>query len=446
MVDVQEIKQTVDQTFEKYSVSKRRLVTRLIFEIAKREKTDAPSILREAVRGRERFQEVKQYLISRRYPHLSKTVPENKLLFSELNIDPRYRADVSRPRAVIPQRLFIEEVVADSAFVQRIRQKFPAAEYQMIPSYKEYCAKNKYTLEDYNRRLESFFIVKEKYDFYKRCACSHKSVYCGYHVVNLGSGCAFDCTYCYLQDYINSPGIVLPANIEDYLEQFKQYKQNIRVGSGEITDSLVFDHITEYSIPIVNFFRGKDGSSFEFKTKSNNIGNLLKVEATENVVVSWSMNPPEIIEKIEHYTATLEERLEAAEKCVRHGYRVAFHFDPMIYYPGWEKGYQTLVKTVFSRIPKEKIAWLSLGTLRMTPALKKVIENRFWETPILDEEFMRGYDGKLRYGFDIRTRMYTAMKTWIHSHAPDIYIYLCMEEKDACSSCETAPLKQYQNS
>ena len=101
---------------------------------------------------------------------------------------------------------------------------------------------------------------------------------------------------------------------------------------------------------------------------------------------------------------------------------------------------------IFDEIPEEKMAWLSLGTLRMTPRLKKMIENRFQENTILDEEFMRGYDGKLRYGFETRTQMYTHMKEAIRARTQKVHIYLCMEEKDACSSCETAPLKKFQNS
>jgi len=443
MVDVGEIKREVDQTFQRYSVSKRRIVQRLVFEIVKREKTDIQSVLRDATQGRDQFSDVKGYLIFRRYPNLSKSTPEDKLSFSELSIDSNQQVDLSQKRDVLPKHFFIEEEVLNTPFVGRLHVKFPEAVFETISTYKQYCKEHKYTVDAYNRRLESYFIVKENYDFYKRCACSHQSVYCGYHVVNLGSGCAFECSYCYLQDYINSPGIVLPANVEDFLNQFKNYKENIRLGSGELTDSLIFDHITEYSIAIVNFFREQEGSTFEFKTKSVNIGNLLKVKATENVVVSWSMNPPEIIETIEHYTATLQERIEAAVQCVEHGYRVAFHFDPMIHYPGWKKGYTALADAIFDRIPEEKIAWLSLGTLRMTPRLKKIIENRFFDNTILDEEFMRGHDGKLRYGFDVRTRMYTHLKGAIRSHAKDVYIYLCMEEKDACLSSQTAPLKQF---
>ena len=230
MVNIGEIKTHVDQTFTKYSVSKKRIVERLVFEIAKREKTDAQSVIVDAQQGRARFGEVKDYLISRRYPHLSKTISEDKLLFSELSLDQNQQVDLTEKRDVLPKTFFIEEKVLETPFVKRLHEKFPDSVFETIPSYKQYCKEHKYMPADYNKRLESYFIVHEEYDFYKRCACSNKSVYCGYHVVNLGSGCAFDCSYCYLQDYINSPGIVLPANVDDYLAEFKNYKQNIRMG------------------------------------------------------------------------------------------------------------------------------------------------------------------------------------------------------------------------
>jgi len=260
--------------------------------------------------------------------------------------------------------------------------------------------------------------------------------------VNLGSGCGFECTYCYLQDYINSPGIVIPANIEDFFEEFRKYKQDIRLGSGELTDSLLFDHITGFSPLIVEFFKNYPKSTFEFKTKSVNIDNLLKVTPAGNIVVSWSVNPPNIIDAMEFYTAPLEDRLQAAASCIKAGYKVGFHFDPIIYYKGWERDYEALVNRIYDVIDDNKIEWISLGTLRLTSRLKRIIENRFVENTILDEEFTNSHDGKLRYPFALRTQVYKKMKEWIlarSSHAP---IYLCMEEKDMCSACDTFPVKR----
>lgn len=443
MIDAQSIKDYVEKTFPSFGVNKRQQVTRLLYEIAKREKIDADKIMDAVPADQRTFDRVKDHLVKRRYPSVS-DADNKRHIFTELDVDPSLKAEILPGLGqIIPQHVLIEASVAETPLAQRIRVRFPGARFEIIPSYKEYTGREKFGLKGYNERLQKFFIVHEKYDFFKRCACSSKSVYCGYHVMNLGSGCAFDCAYCYLQDYINSPGIILPANIGDFFAAFRDYKQDIRFGSGELTDSLVFDHITGHSTEIVNFFRNYPRSQFEFKTKSNNIGNLLSIPGAENIIVAWTMSPEFIIRSTEFRTASLQQRIDAAAACARHGYKVVFHFDPMIRYPGWEKDYRDLLDRIYAVIEPSRIAWISIGTLRMTHKLKKAIENRFPDNPILDEEFIQGYDGKLRYPFEVRTEMYKKMKEWIEARDPEVYFYLCMEEKDACGACETAPLKPY---
>ena len=52
-----------------------------------------------------------------------------------------------------------------------------------------------------------------------------------------------ECSYCYLQAYLNLPYMVVYANIEDLLDELGQVfrgnpKSHYRVGSGELADSL----------------------------------------------------------------------------------------------------------------------------------------------------------------------------------------------------------------
>lgn len=440
--DPQTVKNYVNSKFSSFGLTKRQEISRLLYEIAKRELCDFKSVVQQAGDITDQFAQFKKYLSSRRFPGLSEAEQKNHKLV-ELSVDQQNRADIAGVLDMQPKHFVVEKSVKDTSFVMRLQEKFPKANFEYTSKYKEHVQKKRFEIKDYNDRRKTFYIIREEYDFFKKCPCSSKSVSCGLHVVNLGSGCAFECSYCYLQDYINSQGIILPANIEDFFEQFKSYKQNVRICSGEITDSLVFDHITGHSAQIVNFFRDYPESFFEFKTKSNNINNLLSVEASSNIIVGWSLNPQNVIETTEFYTASLDERLEAAYKCMKAGYKIAFHFDPMIYYQGWEEDYKALVDRVLTTFDHDCFEWFSIGTLRMTPKLKKIIENRFPQNTILDEEFITGYDGKYRYPFKVRTQMYSKIKEWIHAHNKDIYFYLCMEEKDACGTCEAGPLKKH---
>ncbi|MCX6349099.1 MAG: hypothetical protein NTV79_06320, partial [Candidatus Aureabacteria bacterium] len=287
---------------------------------------------------------------------------------------------------------------------------------------------------------ETVFIVREKFDFFKRCPCTRRAVPCGYHLLNLGFGCPLDCSYCFLQSYSNAPGLVFPANIEDFFARFSEYEEspaarawkrgeNLRLGTGEFSDSLALDRLTGYSLPLIEFFREKGGCLFEFKTKSAEVANLLRARHGGNIVAGWSVNPERVIRENEAYAAPLSARIAAAQRCAEAGYRLAFHFDPILFYPGWEKDYGEVVESLAGAIGAERIAWISLGTLRFHPELKPVIENRWPDNTILDGELVVGVDGKLRYPDPDRYRIYRTMLAALGKWSPRLPIYLCMESE-----------------
>lgn len=257
-------------------------------------------------------------------------------------------------------------------------------------------------------------------------------VCCGYYTIDLASGCPCDCTYCILQHYIaNNPVTTIYVNIEEILGVVKKHlesepSRDFRIGTGELSDSLAYDHITGYSKVIVNFFAQQRNATFEFKTKTANIGNLLGLKHAGRTVVSWSLNPQKIINSEEHNSAPLLERLSAAKRCVKAGYRVGFHFDPMINYDGWESDYKKVVEEIFRHVPAASIAWISLGALRFPNHMRAIAQKRFPDTKIFCGEFIPA-NGKMRYFRPIREEMYVKMRDWIKEGAPYVSPYLCME-------------------
>ena len=67
---------------------------------------------------------------------------------------------------------------------------------------------------------------------------------------------------------------------------------------------------------------------------------------------------------------------EAARRVLDAGYRVAFHLDPIIAYAGAERDYLALIEELFEAIAPEQIAFISMGGLRMTPALRAAARRR----------------------------------------------------------------------
>jgi spore photoproduct lyase len=116
---------------------------------------------------------------------------------------------------------------------------------------------------------------------------------------------------------------------------------------------------------------------------------------------------------------------------------VGFHFDPLIYYPGWASGYGEIIEYMMSQIDRKNIAWISLGCLRFPPALKPVIHKRFPKTKIIYEEFITGKDGKMRYSKPLRMRIFQRIRDeLIKAGGGNIPVYLCMEGKDIWSEVQ----------
>ena len=107
---------------------------------------------------------------------------------------------------------------------------------------------------------------------------------------------------------------------------------------------------------------------------------------------------------------------------------MGFHFDPVILYDGWQEDYARTVQEMADTLPQDKIAWISVGTLRFSRELKKMIENRFPDNTILDGEFLLDFDGKMRYGDAQRREVYRFLVPLLRRTFPQAHVYLCMED------------------
>ena len=419
-----------------------RVLGRLIFEIIRRENKSLCQVidyLKETSpvdkhKGKNKFIALRDTLIKCRFPQTSQrqTIEPESIFLSELKEPLTDNWQVKSNFE--PSKIFVEKDVEKSQLLANFAKKFPKIEVEEIDYYSRYLRKNKFTVSELKKPL--VFIVKERGDFIKRCPCTKKHLSCGYWILNLGFGCPFDCSYCFLQQYSNFPGIILPANMEDFFTSFDKFsrnlKQPIRIGTGEFCDSLALDHITEYSKALIPYFKDKK-VLFELKTKSNDIANLLTLKSSPNIIISWSLSPCFIVEKEEKATASLDQRLAAAAEVQAAGYSVGFHFDPLIHLKKWQNLYGEVIDKLYLKL-KKPFAWISLGTLRSNRQLKTVTELRFPQSDIFYGELFLGEDKKLRYPDFIKKEIYKEIIGKIRHYDKKTPIYLCMENKQTWTS------------
>lgn len=282
---------------------------------------------------------------------------------------------------------------------------------------------------------ENLFLTHRKGGFVNACPCSPQVICCGYHNINLAEGCPFTCNYCALDVYLNFPTTKIFTNLSDFeteLDAWIKNHQEVRIGTGELSDSLIWEPYFNYSGYLMNLFKKYPKSILEFKTKSVFIENLLNQEPTPNTLISWSMNTPHIIAQEEKNTPSLEERFLAANKLVKKGYKVGFHFDPIYYYPNWQEDYGQVLEKLCQKFSPQNIGWISLGVIRFHPDLKEILYNR--GSLIMDMELFPAFnDGKMRLFYDLRQEV---MQFFLKNLSPFKQgLYFCMEPNFMWQEC-----------
>lgn len=328
----------------------------------------------------------------------------------------------------VPESLWIERGEAHSPLAARVQARVPQVPTHIVDDL------SRVEPGDFAAGKRRLVLQRKRGSFLHHCpAGTTGMVCCNYLVMSFASNCPFDCSYCFLQDYLgNNPAIKAFSNVADGLAEIDAVlrahpERRFRIGTGELADSLALDPLTDLSCELVPFFAQRRNAVLELKTKSDCIDNLLRLDPQERVVVSWSVNATDIMATEEVGTTSLEERVAAAARVQAAGYTVGFHFDPLIAYDGWEAGYRAAIAALFPRLDSRRVAWISLGSLRMTPRLKAAIGGRAQRAHILDAELVPGPDGKERVWRGLRVKMYRRMLEWLREIDDRMPLYICME-------------------
>lgn len=349
------------------------------------------------------------------------------------------------------KKIYIDQASNDSEVAANVRRLYPADIIEIVPSDFINQHRGSMTADEFNLSKKKLLLTEFKGQFFKRCpgATQKKTLTCcNYHVLNLGSQCNMNCSYCYLQSYLNTKMSLIYTNIDQALAELKIMMTDFpnhpfRVGTGEVIDSLSLDEITLYSRKLIEFFKLQPNWTLEFKTKSDKVDQFIDLKGGKNIVVSWSINPAYVINKEEHGTARFEERIAAAKKCRDQGYQLAFHIDPMIYHDDWKKNYGELVDIITSTFTPAEVSIISIGTLRYQPEQRHMMRERFGLDSLVTQAEMFPSEGnKLRYDAHLRAEMLQFVYRRLKSKNEKWNAFFCMETPETwISSLEKIPMQ-----
>jgi spore photoproduct lyase len=328
--------------------------------------------------------------------------------------------------------ILIARHVLHHPYVEHILNQFPTSRIEIIDSEKV----DSLSLP-WIRSKQTMLLTTFPGSFIKDCpATGHPYRCCRYRILSPVVGCPIDCSYCILQHYVGQRPITVYVNWDDLFPQVQKYLEDfpgcmVRIGSGELADSLALEPALGMAKTWIPFFATLPNAVLELKTKTAEVDWLKPIPHGGRTVIAWSLNPPEIAAENERFADMVEQRITAAAKVVSWGYKVAFHFDPILTIPGWDQMYRSLVQVLCHQVPAQTVSWVSLGSLRFPLPLRHIVRRRFPNSDILSGEWIRGMDGKSRLIKPLRIKMFKKVYQWLREGWGDqVYIYLCMESGD----------------
>lgn len=331
--------------------------------------------------------------------------------------------------------VMIEEECRASALAARVLSRIgPATPISYVADGRKAVRPPNGAADPFAAGKRRMVVMRRRSPFLMGCpAGSSEFACCGYLVLVLASNCPMDCSYCFLQEYLaDNPGFQVYANYSDAFDELdrlhlKNRNRSFRIGTGELADSLAFDRLTGMSRDLVEYFSSRENLLLELKTKTDEVDNLLTVDPRDRVLVSWTLSPPRVFASSEHRTASPSARIAAARRVLDAGYRIAFHLDPIIAYEGARRDYLELIDSLFDAVAPERISFMSLGGLRMTPGLRAKARRRFPDDPMLCGEDVLANDGRYRAFAPLRVGIFSSLSERIKRANPKMQLYLCME-------------------
>jgi len=185
------------------------------------------------------------------------------------------------------------------------------------------------------------------------------------------SGCSASCLYCYLVcNYNKCSYLRLFVNREQMLDRLIKKAENaekelvFEIGSN--SDLVLENTITgNLEWTIEGFAKSKKGL-ITFPTKFDMVEPLLTLDHRARVIMRMSVNPQEIISKIEFGTSPLKARIRALNRMCEAGYSVGILIAPVVLVDNWKALYTRMIEQLAGELSDKVKKKLTIEIIFMT--------------------------------------------------------------------------------
>ncbi len=185
------------------------------------------------------------------------------------------------------------------------------------------------------------------------------------------SGCRAMCLYCYLVcNYNKCSYLRIFVNREQMLDGILKKAaaapspETFEIGSN--SDLVLENVITDNLVYTIQRFAREGRGHLTFPTKFDVVEPLLPLDHRGKTIFRMSVNPEEIIRRVEFGTSPLDKRIDALNQMAEAGYPVGLLIAPVILLPNWKQLYGELIDTLAERLSEKVLRTGFLEIILMT--------------------------------------------------------------------------------
>lgn len=252
-----------------------------------------------------------------------------------------------------PQAIYYEKAIENYELGKQLMEKYkdvPKVEIASHNAIEE--MRKKENKEFVNMKRNLIIGVRKTHKFVENHKVSD------YLVPYTSSGCTAACLYCYLVcNYNKCAYLRLFVNREQMLDKIiktaEKSDKNLTFEIGSNSDLILENTITKNLIWTIDNFKNTKKGKLTFPTKFDMVDDLLILDHKGKIIVRVSVNPEEIINKVEFGTSRLNGRIGAINKLKEAGYEIGILIAPVIFVENWKELYGELIKKLEAELSEK---------------------------------------------------------------------------------------------
>ena len=253
----------------------------------------------------------------------------------------------------MPNRILYEKDIVNYELGKELLEKYKEVPKKIIESHNNIEEMRKKENSEFPRMKKDLIIgIRKTHKFVENHKVSD------YLVPYTSSGCTAMCLYCYLVcNYNKCAYLRLFVNREQMLEKIirtaQKSEENLTFEIGSNSDLVLENTITNNLVWTIENFANSNKGLLTFPTKFDMVDDLIPLNHNGKIIIRMSVNPQEVINKVEFGTSRLKNRIEAINKLKKAGYKVGILIAPVVLIENWKKLYAELIKYLYENLSEE---------------------------------------------------------------------------------------------